>query len=58
MNINPIRQINIFANKNNIHEMKSWRIGIGIFFALNISEYICDKSIRELFANYSQIENY
>ena len=26
-----IRQIKILANRNNIHEMKLWRIGIGIY---------------------------
>ena len=28
---NNSRQINIFANRNIIHEMKLWQIGIGIY---------------------------
>ena len=31
VNRNNNRQITIFANKNNIHEMKFWQIRIGIY---------------------------
>ena len=31
VNRNNISQINKIANSNNIHEMKMWRIGIGIY---------------------------
>ena len=31
VNRNIICQITILANRNNIHEMKLWQIGIGIY---------------------------
>ena len=55
-------QINIFANRNNIHEMKLWRIGIGIFLWPKYqridswqiySQTICELFVkRELFAEH------
>ena len=51
MNRNNICQIKIFANRNNIHEMKLWQIGMGI--------YSWPKNQRiEFWQIYSQIENY
>ena len=36
VNRNNIRQITIFANRNTIHELKLWRIGIGIYTGLHV----------------------
>ena len=33
MNRFIIRKITIFANRNNIHEMKFWGVGIGIYLS-------------------------
>ena len=51
MNRNDIPEIINFANRNNIHKMKMWGMGIGIYCNLNIRNQICDKNICELFTN-------
>ena len=55
MNRIIIRQITILANRNNIHEMKLWRIGIGIYSWPKYQRIdlwrIYSRTIHELFAN-------
>ena len=55
MNRNNIFKIKIFANRNNFHEMKLWRIGIGIYLwpkyqGINLWR-IYLQTICKLFAN-------
>ena len=55
LNRNDIRQVTIFANRNNIHEMKLWQIGIRIYLSHKYQRKdswgIYSQTIRELFAN-------
>ena len=55
LNRNIICQITILANMNNIHEMKLWGIGIGIYSWPKYQRIdlwrIYSQTIRELFAN-------
>ena len=55
MNRNIIRQITILANRNHIHEMELWRIGIGIYLSPKYQridlQRIYSQTIHELFAN-------
>ena len=54
-NRNNVLQITIFANRKNIHEMKLWRIGIGIYswpkYKRIDSWQIYSQTICELFTN-------
>ena len=55
LNRNNVRQITIFANRNNIHELKMWQKGIGIYLWPKYQQrdlwLIYSQTIRELFAN-------
>ena len=51
VNRNNIRQIIIFANRNIIHVMKWWRIGIGIYSTSKYQRIDSWQTICELFAN-------
>ena len=55
MNRNIIHQFTILANRNDIHEMKLWRIGIGIYLRPKYQRIdlwrIYSLTIHELFVN-------
>ena len=55
VNRNIICQITILANRNNVHEMKLWQMGIGIYlwpkYQRRDSWQIYSQTIHKLFAN-------
>ena len=62
MNRNISCHVTILANRNNIHEMKLWQIGIGIYLWPRYQQidlwWIYLRTTCKLLANYLQIDNY
>ena len=56
--MNDCQELIIFANMNRSHKMEMWQIEKESSCHLNISEYIYDESICELFTNNLRKENY